>query len=100
MIDSSGKKSEFNLGRLIVSISTAFQHNQIAAKNDSLWLAQTIETTLLTQRREISNADIAATTHQTLKQYDELAAVQYAAKHQLLTSVRKRPGRPPLKSSI
>lgn len=96
---TENKTEEFNLGRLIISIAAAFQHDPEAAKNDALWLAQTVEQTLLTERRHINREDITATTHQVLKRYDELAAVQYAAKHQLITSTRRRPGRPPLSPS-
>lgn len=96
VLDSQGSSSPFNLGHLIVSIAESFQHNKKAAYSDSLWLAQTIEQSLAVERRQISTADIAATTHQVLKRYDELAAIQYAAKHQLIVSTRRRPGRPPI----
>ena len=99
ILSDDGSSHPFNLGRLILSIAGAFQHNPEAAKNDSLWLARSIEESLITNQSEISSADIAAITHQALKRYDELAAIQYAAKHQLLTSTKRRPGRPPLKSS-
>ena len=37
--------------------------------------------------------DIAAITHSTLKAYDPMAALQYAAQHELIT-MKRRPGRP------
>jgi transcriptional repressor NrdR len=92
----TGTIEAFNLGRLILSIAQSFTHNPHAAKYDSLWLAQTVEETLSSQREIITTEDIEAITHETLKRFDELAAVQYAAKHQLLTSTRRRPGRPSL----
>lgn len=85
----------FNLGKLIQSIAKAFPHNLHDAEYSSLWLAISVEDTLSTQREVITPQDIAATTHDVLKRYDELAAMQYAAQHQLIVSVRRR-GRPSL----
>lgn len=94
---TTGEQTIFNLGRLIISIAAAFAHNPTQAKEVSLWLAQTVENTLSTQINTITPEDIAATTHQTLKRFDELAAVQYGAQHQLISSTRRRAGRPSLR---
>lgn len=94
---SDGTATSFNLGRLIISIAAAFAHDPTQAKEASLWLAQTVENTLSTQLTTITPQDIEVVTHQTLKRFDELAAVQYAAKHQLITSTRRRAGRPSLR---
>lgn len=83
----------FNLGRLILSIAQAFGHNKHAARYDSLWLAQTVEERLSVTPEPLTPALIANTTHDTLKRFDQLAAVQYAAKHHLISNVRRR-GRP------
>lgn len=88
-----GKTGTFNLGKLIISISKAFTHDPREAEYNALWLAQTVEDTLSTQRRTVTPEDIAATAHAVLKRFDEISAVQYAARHQLITSTRKR-GRP------
>lgn len=93
---SDTNTTPFNLGRLILSIAKAFQHDTVGAKQNSLWLAQTVETMLSSQLSTITPEDIEAVTHQTLKRFDELAAVQYAAQHQLISSTRKR-GRPSLR---
>lgn len=90
-----GTKEPFNLGKLTVSIAKAFAHSQKDAQYNSLWLAQTVENTLATQREAITAEDIGAVTHSTLKHYDELAAMQYAAQHGLISSIRRR-GRPSL----
>lgn len=90
--DSNGKKP-FNPGRLTLSIARAFSHSPDRAKEVAYELAQTVENELSTQRESLSTDDITATTHKTLKNFDELAAIQYAAQHQLITSVRRR-GRP------
>lgn len=94
---ADGTNASFNIGRLIISINQSFSHNQAAGKYDSLWLAQTVEDTLSSQIKTITTDDIAAITHQVLRAYDELAAVQYAARHELISSVRRR-GRPSLAS--
>lgn len=89
------KQESFNPGKLIVSIAGAFTHDPKKAAYDSMWLAQTVEEALSTEYTIITPDDIAAVTHQTLKRFDELAAVQYAAKHRLISAVRRR-GRPSL----
>jgi transcriptional repressor NrdR len=91
----SGEAGLFNLGRLVISIASAFTHQPDDAKYHSLWLAQTVEDILSTEYPTITPDDIAAVTHQTLKQFDELAAIQYGARHGLIASTRKR-GRPSL----
>lgn len=91
-----GTTDTFNLGKLIVSISRAFTHTPADAGKNSLWLAQTVEDILSTQYKVISTEDIEVVTHQTLKRFDELAAIQYAAQHQLISSTKKR-GRPSLR---
>lgn len=93
VLDHDGHSQPFNLGRLIISISRSFQHNSNAAKYDSLYLAETIESTLLLSGKPLSTDDIAAATHLALKRYDPVAAIQYAAQHDLVTATR-RPGRP------
>ena len=92
-----GKEDIFNLGKLTISISKAFHHAPEEAEYSSYALAQTVEDTLSTQLQILTPEDIEAITHQILKQYDELAAMQYAAQHQLISSTRKR-GRPSLVS--
>lgn len=96
---SSGNSSAFNLGKLIISIANAFSHAPTEGKLHALWLAQTVESTLTTQVQSLTPEDIEAVTHQVLKQFDEVAAVQYAAKHQLIVSASaRRRGRPSLVS--
>lgn len=93
----SGEVETFNLGKLILSIAAAFSHTPKAAEYNALWLAQTVEDTLSTEREVITPDDIEATTHQVLKRFDELAAIQYAVKHQMIISTRRRRGRPSLR---
>ena len=88
-----GKEENFNLGKLIISIAKSLTHQPNEAAYSSLWLAQTVEVTLSSQRQVITPEDIAATTHDVLRRFDELAAIQYAAQHRLIVSARRR-GRP------
>jgi transcriptional repressor NrdR len=92
----SGKTDTFNLGKLIISITKAFTHAPHEAEYNALWLAQTVEDTLSTEREVVTPEDIEATTHQILQRFDELAAIQYAMQHRLISSTRRRRGRPSL----
>jgi len=93
-----GGHETFNLGQLIISIAESFSHKPSDGKKYSLWLAQTVETTLSTQHpSRLSTEDIEAATHAVLRSFDEVAAIQYAARHQLIISgATKRRGRPSL----
>jgi transcriptional repressor NrdR len=96
----SGKKgvqAPFSLSKLTLSIAASFSHDEVARQLHSLSLAETVEQLLITEVRQPSADDIAATTHQVLKRFDELAALQYAASHGLVQPTRKRPGRPSLR---
>lgn len=93
-----GSSDTFSTGRLIISIAKAFSHAPAKAQYDSMWIAQTVEDILTTEHKVITPDDIAAVTHQVLKRFDELAAVQYAAQHQLITTTRRR-GRPSISPS-
>lgn len=90
---SDGNTDTFNLGRLVLSIAAAFSHDRHAAQYDSFWLAQTVEDKLSMHTEELTPHIISQVTHEALKKFDELAAVQYAAKHHLITSLKRR-GRP------
>jgi transcriptional repressor NrdR len=92
----NGRTDTFNLGKLILSISKAFTHAPQAAEYNALWLAQNVEDILSTEREVVTPEDIEAATHTALKRFDELAAIQYAAQHHLISSVKRR-GRPSLR---
>jgi transcriptional repressor NrdR len=93
LLQEDGSKDTFNLGKLILSIAAAFTHNPKSAQYDSLWLAQSIEDRLSMDNAALTPKIIATTTHTVLKRFDELAAIQYAAKHHLISSIKRR-GRP------
>ncbi len=85
------KTMVYNPGKLVISIALAFGHN-VAKGKESAWdLMETITAILATQfQGSLSTDDITAVTHQTLKNFDEAAALQYAMQHQLLTSTKRR----------
>jgi len=85
------RKSElFNLGRLTISIANAFTHDPEEAKHSALSLAQTVEDILSSERKSITPGDIEAVTHNVLKNFDELAAMQYAMQRGLISSTKRR----------
>lgn len=86
----------FNLGKLLLSIASSFTHNHHSAQYDSLCLAQTVEMKLSVATTTLTPAAIVDVTYQTLRQFDEVAAFQYGARHDLVQTVRKR-GRPSIK---
>lgn len=87
----------FSLSKLTLSIAASFTHDPTARQLHSLPLAETVEQLLISQVRTPSADDIAATTHQVLKRFDELAALQYAAGHGLVEATRSRRGRPSIR---
>lgn len=93
VLDRRNQPIPFNIGKLTISVARSFQHNKQSADNDSYFLAQTIESKLIIHGKSPSVDDIAAITHETLKQFDPIAAIQYAAQHDLIT-LNRRPGRP------
>jgi transcriptional regulator NrdR family protein len=96
---SAGSTTPLSVSKLTLSIAKSFSHNSQAAEFNSMSLAQTVEIRLLNLNKTLLTSDeIADQTYLTLKRYDELAAVQYAAQHQLITTVRRR-GRPSITSS-
>lgn len=88
-----GSTDIFNLGKLLISISRAFTHNTKSAQYDSMQIAETIEDYLSISPLELTPSLIAHTAHDVLRRFDNLAAVQYAARHHLIDSTRRR-GRP------
>lgn len=95
---TSRQPRPFSLGILTISIAQAFTHQQPEqAARDSYELAHTVELRLLQEaaatQHTVTSQTITHITYSTLKQFDEMAGLQYAAKHQLITSLRRR-GRP------
>ena len=98
ILQNNSQTDAFNIGRLIISISRSFQHDTKAAKYASLHLAETVESKLIATTKPLSTDDITAITYETIRHYDPVAGVQYAAQHDLVTSTR-RPGRPSISFS-
>lgn len=89
-----GLSAAFSLSKLTLSVAASFPHDAVTRQLHSLSLAETVEQLLISQVKQPSVDDIAATTHQVLKRFDELAALQYAAAHGLVEATRSRRGRP------
>lgn len=90
-------KASFSLSKLTLSIAASFSHDQTTRELHSLPLAETVEQLLISQVKHPSADDIAATTHQVLRRFDEIAALQYAATHGLVSATRTKRGRPSVK---
>lgn len=111
VVSSDSSQQAFNIGKLTLSIAKATQHNPEQSCYDSYHLAQTVEFALITKATQIApkaNSStplhipaeiIIDTTYRTLKQFDELAALQYAMQHQRITSLRRR-GRPSTRTTL
>lgn len=98
IVSDTASVQSFSLGKLILSIAASFSHSEHEAEFGSLHLAETVELQILkTGSHELASSEVATLTYQTLKRYDELAAVQYAARHNLIATVRRR-GRPSITS--
>ena len=95
--NDSKTSAPFSLSKLTLSIAASFTHDSVARQLHSLPLAETVEQLLISQVKQPSADDIAATTHQVLKRFDELAALQYAAGHGLVEATRSRRGRPSIR---
>ena len=92
VISQNGKKNNFSIGKLMLSIARSFNHNDRLAASYSYDLANTIQDklTLLQNEYTISPQYIAEITHSTLQNFDQIAALQYAAQHNLITPQRKK----------
>lgn len=82
----------FNIGTLTISIFQSFQHDLPKAKAASYDLAATVRDKLLT-KHIVTTEELAQITHETLHNFDHLAGVQYAARHELI-ALRRGRGRP------
>jgi transcriptional repressor NrdR len=89
-VRSSGQTQPFNLGRLIISIANAFQHNPALGTEHAAALADTI-LGHLTAHQDISTATIAEEAHRVLSRFDESAGMAYALQHGL--SIKKQRSR-------
>lgn len=95
VVSKSKKNGIFSIGTLSISIYNSLTH-QFADGNTSYELARTVEQKLIQRydiRTAITPSAIAQETYTTLKNFDEISALQYGAAHGIITSIRRR-GRP------
>lgn len=78
----------FNAGKLAASIYASFAHDIDQGSSASQWLAASVKYSLIAsfsiKQKQIKTSDIAEATHKALTRFDNVAAVQYAARHQLI----------------
>jgi transcriptional regulator NrdR family protein len=79
----------FNLSLIVISIASAFSHAPDKGNRQALWLAQTVEARLA-QEQILTPTTITMAIYTTLQQFDELAAIQYAARHGLVSTLKRR----------
>lgn len=93
VLQRDNTSTPFSIGKLIISIANSFKHDKHGAEYDSYDLAKTAEQSLLSSGKPLSADDITAITHDILRRFDPVAAIQYAAQHDLVI-LKRRPGRP------
>lgn len=87
------KKVPFDLSYITISIYKALAaSDEKEARHSALWLAKNVETRLAREKM-ISKAALAELVHEVLKGFNEIAAIQYAARHGMVVSLKRR-GRP------
>lgn len=99
VIYPDGTSASFSPPRLIVNLASYLAHRQTAAADDAYWLTETIGQTLLRRGNSgqaVPMHEFIKTVHSILERFDALAGLQYAARHRIVTNIRKT-GRPRLK---
>ena len=94
--DTRAHSANLSMSRLTISIWKSFQHDPDQGSIVAGDLAQTV-ISALTPATTVTPQEVAETTYQTIRRYDESAGMAYALQHHLLTSVKRR-GRPSLAS--
>lgn len=89
------KEDDFSLGNLTISIYKVLPNdNDRVTRDHALWLAKTIENKLVRRKsRRVLRSELKKLIYETLKDFDEMAAMQYGIKHGLISSLKRR-GRP------
>lgn len=95
---TDGKKREFSLPRLMLSIAPALSHRSSEnIADDSYWLAQTVAQAVQATATDIISAHaLAEEAYAALSYFDATAGLQYGARHGLVQNTAQRPrrGRP------
>lgn len=85
-----GRKSPFSLPRLTISLSNAMPHRENAA-DDAYWLAQTVAEQLYKMATQLVDASVVSEiAYAVLDHYDGTAAIQYGARHGIVTATPRR----------
>lgn len=90
---NSRTRQMFNPGRLYTDILECITPQDLARYDDAFWLSQTIEERIiLVGEKIITTGQIKEIVYEALKNYDQVASIQYAAKHGMNNKLRR--GRP------
>lgn len=86
----SGPKTSFSVPRLTVSLTSVMTHRGNAA-DDAYWLAQTVAEQLYRMATDlVSSSVISEIAYTVLDRYDGTAAIQYGARHGIVTAPAHR----------
>lgn len=100
-IIKDNKKSDFNIGKIIICIYKSSSHNPKLATENGFDLAMTVFNKIISDNNNvtITSNKLKNILYTTLKNFDELMALQYGAQEGIVTSTRKGPGRPSIKNT-
>ena len=86
----ASQKTPFSIPRLTIDIANVMAHRDNAA-DDAYWLAQTVaEQIYRVSTHSISAKVISEVTYAVLDRYDGTAAIQYGARHGIITAPSRR----------
>lgn len=80
-IVSDSGSTPFSHAKLMISLAGCFEHAPLTRAESAQALAKTVEAKLIQNGFKTSPQAICEASYQTLKNFDRLASVQYAAKH-------------------
>lgn len=78
---SDNTPTPFHHAKLLISIASCFEHKPLKRAENAEALTRTVETKILHKGEETSPEAISEAVYTSLKHFDKLASVQYAAKH-------------------
>lgn len=92
-VENSHTCQMFNPGRLYTDILECVAPYNHGRYDDAFWLSQTVEErVILLGKKSITTVQIKELVYDALKNYDQVASIQYAAKHGMNNKLRR--GRP------
>ncbi len=80
-VTTDSSSDPFHHTKLLISIANCFEHMPLKRAENAEALAKTIETKLVRSGTKTSPQAICKAVYDSLKRFDRLASVQYAARH-------------------